>query len=104
MRWLLVLSVILLAACDDGPREREVIRSLNYCQSDTSDQRADFILKCIQYGNPKADEEPEDWIGMCQDMAEDTLCEKRNHIVTQERIADSWYNRRRIVQPKEELE
>lgn len=30
-----------------------------------------FINACISSGNPKSDEEPEDWIGMCMDKGDE---------------------------------
>lgn len=37
-------------------------------------KQAEFILKCIENANPKSDEEPEDWITICQAMSEDLFC------------------------------
>lgn len=48
--------------------------SKHHCTPDTAQQRADFILRCVEGANPKSDEEPEDWIRHCQYMAEETLC------------------------------
>ena len=40
---------------------------------------ADFALTCIENANPKSDEEPEDWIDKCQNMAMNLLCKEDPH-------------------------
>jgi len=47
------------------------------------EERASFILDCLKNANPKSDEEPEDWISLCEDMAEDIYCKKSPCIVKQ---------------------
>jgi len=80
---LVILTAILLSAC--GTEERVITRYETNCDNSTSEIRGQFILECIKNGNPKSDEEPEDWIGICQRMAEDTYCRKRKFKVFQTR-------------------
>ena len=49
-------------------------RWLPNCDTSTIESRASFTLQCINNANPKSDEEPEDWIRVCKDMAEETYC------------------------------
>ena len=53
------------------------------CQDDTVEQRRSFIIDCIKGANPLSDEEPEDWISICGDMAEKTYCQPTMVLVTQ---------------------
>ena len=69
-----VLLLLLVAGCTDINGTRVIERDETYCQMDSSEARSKFILQCIKNANPQSDEEPEDWILKCQDMAEETLC------------------------------
>ncbi len=86
-RLLTVLLLLLIVGCDKGKRE-VIERNEHYCDPETSNIRADFILKCIKNANPKSDEEPEDWIIKCEDIAERTLCPMRRVKITMECISD----------------
>lgn len=85
-----VLILAVLVGCDGEPVYRERIKTTNDCRPGSSEKRASFILQCIESGNPKSDEEPEDWIGMCQEMAENTLCGKRYYEVTEKEMNGWW--------------
>lgn len=37
-------------------------------------ERQAWVLKCIENANPKSDEEPEDWLGMCTRMSNGQFC------------------------------
>lgn len=80
---ILILVFASLVGCGDPNKTRVIEKNESYCTMGSSEKRADFILKCIANANPKSDEEPEDWITKCQDMAENTLCEKRTMQITQ---------------------
>jgi len=74
----LCLLVAGLSGCGDPEgTQRSLTVSRHHCTPNTAQQRADFILRCVEGANPKSDEEPEDWIRHCQYMAEQTLCDKQ---------------------------
>jgi hypothetical protein len=41
---------------------------------ESNERRASFILQCIENANPKSDEEPEDWLYICERMSIDLYC------------------------------
>lgn len=47
-----------------------------YCSETTINDRSNFILDCIKNANPKSDEEPEDWIKICEEIGESLYCKK----------------------------
>ena len=47
-----------------------------HCESADVVLQAKFILNCIANANPKSDEEPEDWLPMCEAMAQRMYCVK----------------------------
>jgi hypothetical protein len=70
----LITMFVLLAACRSEP---VVHKDTSYqCSTDNAEVRAAFILKCIEAANQKADEEPEDWLYLCQKFATETYCPK----------------------------
>lgn len=72
---LIALTFLFVATgCTDKEELRTKVRYEKYCTTKTSEVRADFILNCIKNGNPKSDEEPEDWIWLCGKMAKETYC------------------------------
>jgi hypothetical protein len=72
-RWWprLFVMLLLLAGCD---YKGTVIRRAEPDCSGKEEQVRSFILECIRAANPRADEEPEDWIGLCERMAWRTHC------------------------------
>ena len=46
------------------------------CDGETREQRASFLLKCIDNANPFAEEDPEDWILTCEEVTIRLFCEK----------------------------
>lgn len=73
------LGLVALGAAgcaDPKGSTREYVNTQAFCTEDTKKERSDFILSCIEAANPKSDEEPEDWIHVCQKMAEETLCSR----------------------------
>lgn len=72
MKLILWLVVIWTAvACD------RVIPLESYdCPDVVQNNRASFILECIKNGNPQADEDPEDWIPLCEEMSIHLYCHK----------------------------
>ena len=79
---LSILIALLCAGCSKG-EIRVIETTAHHCTMESSEKRAKFILQCIENGNPKSDEEPEDWIRHCQYMAEQTLCPEITMIVTE---------------------
>ena len=45
-----------------------------WCQDDTTQVRADFILQCVENANPMSDEEPEDYILECRYTSKVLYC------------------------------
>jgi hypothetical protein len=44
------------------------------CDPAGAERRAVFVIDCITAANPKSDEEPEDWLHICEAMAKRSLC------------------------------
>lgn len=79
MKIITMIIFLMLVGCSDY---EEVIQITdNHCTAESKAERAGFILQCVQGANPKSDEEPEDWLRVCQGMAEDTYCEMRTYDV-----------------------
>lgn len=66
--------VMLLSACTPKPDTVDPSYDTYACDAVQSEKLSAFILKCIESANPKSDEEPEDWIELCQKMGRETLC------------------------------
>ena len=88
-----VLIVGLVGCYDKGPRDYNL--RIPNCKQDTAKERAEFILACIKNANPKSDEEPEDWVKLCQTMAEETLCEITPFKVTMMYKGGIWVEEKR---------
>jgi len=68
MKYLILSSLLLFVGCSD----RYYVHDAVTCDKPSKElaaKREKFILTCIKNGNPKSDEEPEDWIGKCENMA-----------------------------------
>jgi len=89
------LLALFMVGCTDQEETKIRVKTDNYCQLDTAKERADFILQCVKDANPHSDEEPEDWIRMCQYMAEDTLCRNVDFEITYGREGSVWTELRR---------
>ena len=77
MRVVVILAAFLIVVGCSEVDESNIEYSLEIkCEADTIEKRSAFILQCIESANPKSDEEPEDWLTVCQDMAEETYCPK----------------------------
>ena len=77
---LIVCFMCLLAA---GCSERTIVEVDFVCEEDMTEKIAAFTLRCIEGANPKSDEEPEDWIKLCPEMAEKTYCRETQVEFTQ---------------------
>lgn len=91
---LMLMTVILLAGCSTEAKVYDRYKIDMLCKDDTKQERKDFILSCIEKGNPHSDEEPEDWISICEDMAKNTYCEKW---LVKERVRGSYYGGYQVV-------
>jgi hypothetical protein len=84
-----LLFILFLTNCmniADDPR-------LHYeyeCPPEKNDQVAAWVLKCIEVANPKADEEPEDWIRQCEKTAKSTLCDQQPFLTYTECMRCPW--------------
>jgi hypothetical protein len=89
---LITVLVLLFALTACGEDEYATyLRQELVCDASSVSQRSDFILTCIKNANPKSDEEPEDWITYCQDMAKETYCELKTVKVTTYKPAGSYW-------------
>lgn len=71
---IIVPLLLIILASNSYADTHERNQRLPDCDLTTSEVRASFILSCIKNANPHSDEEPEDWIKICQTMAEKTYC------------------------------
>lgn len=91
---LIVLAMIGLALIGcSGEEVGYRVKTMYNCETAKEDKRANFILNCIANANPKSDEEPEDWIGICQNMSLDTFCTARQvkYQVKKDCYSCFWY-------------
>ena len=79
---LTLIALLAISGCTDPEETRVIYRFEPHCTKETAKQRSEFILQCVKDANPKSDEEPEDWLRICQEMAEETICEVRKFKVT----------------------
>lgn len=94
MKYTIVFTLLVLIGCGDYPKERTIKADRLVCSENTIESRSEFILTCIKNANPKSDEEPEDWIKICQEMAEKTFCQKKlvNVIQRKQCSSCSWWD------------
>ncbi len=83
MKYILLILLFILTSCDGSMASRTIQEIRKKCSFKTTEKRAGFILKCVENANPVSDEEPEDWIKKCQEMAEDTYCPKKTFKIEQ---------------------
>lgn len=70
---IIVASIVMLTACEDT--EKFLKGDIAYeCGDDSRELRAEFILGCLENANPRSDEEPEDWVLLCEQMANRAYC------------------------------
>lgn len=98
---LVFLAIALSVGCDKG-EIRTLERNDNFCTTESKEERAHFILQCIENANPKSDEEPEDWIVKCEDISTRTFCKEITVMITQEcssNLGCIWREIRRRPKP-----
>lgn len=97
---IIVLLAFAMTAC--GDTQRTITKTVYECGP--SDKVANFILQCIENGNPKSDEEPEDWIWLCEQMANRALCPGVTYEVHQELYGGQWteLSRQRVTKQDNE--
>ena len=78
-----IIISVLFIGCVEYPIERTIKNEKYICEDNTVDKRAIFNTECIKNANPKSDEEPEDWIELCENMATRTYCKKKAVILYQ---------------------
>gem|GEM_PF-2941133 len=110
MKKAILFSVIFFAfGCSDQTgKQRDFVSMEPECDKQTIEKRAYFILECIKRANPISDEEPEDWIGKCEDMAVSTYCPIVQVIRTKEcitsRLGDCrWYSSKTISESRKKI-
>ena len=67
------------------------------CDSVTIPVRHEFILECIKNGNPLADEEPEDWLTECEEIAIRLYCPEAIVEYTKKWDGEKWVVFKRVV-------
>ena len=72
MKKILVAVIILLSGCLGENQSNIRYAEIVTLDSSTIDMRAKFILTCLKNANPKSDEEPEDWMKICGELAKKT--------------------------------
>lgn len=83
MKALTILTIMVLCGgCSDSAHEYTRLKNDWDCNKSTTEERANFTLQCISNANPKSDEEPEDWILMCEDIANRLYCKERTYNIT----------------------
>ena len=94
---ILVLSLALAGCSEDRFRTTTDV----ICLPEVTEKVASFSQQCTGGGNPMSDEEPEDWIGKCLDMAQEIYCESVIVRVDQKRFGlDRWQEVGRSVMHK----
>lgn len=85
-------TCLLLAGCDEPPFEYSVVEEVTICDQAPESALEDFTLKCISGANPRSDEEPEDWIGICLELAQEIHCKVEPRRVTKVAVGGrkSW--------------
>lgn len=89
---LIFIACLLVTGCGEYESIRTVKRLDFICGDSTIEKRAEFTLSCIANANPNSDEEPEDWIMLCQKMAIKNYCHEKTVNVSQQRECSncSW--------------
>jgi hypothetical protein len=80
---LLFFLVLLIGCGSDTGRIREITELRTVCDKSSIEPRASFIIGCLKNANPASDEDPEDWMRICQEMGERLYCDKREVYVKQ---------------------
>jgi len=98
-----IVFIVLLAICLSGCSEstpkdksKEVLKKARisykyYCQ--TPEQKSCMIraaIGCAEAANPKSDEEPEDWLPKCKELAEEGCCPYTKGVVYSGNYVNEW--------------
>ncbi len=94
---IVLLSVLLVSLSGCSDQERVIDKIEIVCTEDSKKDRADFTLECIKNANPKSDEEPEDWIYMCERMAKDNFCDEETVTVRQFKPSGGYWRNVEII-------
>lgn len=78
---ILIFSLLVIVGCNSEDQYYDIHTTRVICTDDTIEKRSDFTLQCIENANPKSDEEPEDWLYKCENMAEKLYCKNKPVIV-----------------------
>ena len=74
--YMLIFCLIVFGCTENYPKYSESHEMDYYCSESIINNKSEFILTCINNANPKSDEEPEDWLKICEEMALNAYCEK----------------------------
>lgn len=85
---ILLISVLLMMSCICA--QDPELHYKHECSPEQNEQIAAWVLKCIEVANPKADEEPEDWIYQCKRTAKQTLCNMQPFLTYQPCLSCTW--------------
>jgi hypothetical protein len=89
---LLVIVVLVLSGCS-GEEIGYKVKNVYDCSEDIDQARAVFLLNCIKNANPNSDEEPEDWLYICERISLNTYCPKKQvrYQVKRSCFMCAWY-------------
>lgn len=89
---LVVLSLAVISGCTQYPVYRE---TSELSSEDASPEQVESISKftsdCVKNANPKSDEEPEDWLYICKNMAIEIHLRKKQAILYQRKECGGCY-------------
>lgn len=95
---IVLLSVLLVSLSGCSDQERVIDKIEIICSDTSKKERAEFTLQCIKNANPNSDEEPEDWIYMCERMAKKNFCDEETVSVRQFKQSGGYWRDVEIIQ------
>lgn len=92
-----IILLLSLTACSED-EYRTVVEVRPFCDTQSKEERAEFILQCLKNANPKSDEEPEIWVHLCPEMAEELFCDVKSVKIRQVKPANSYWRDTNIIE------
>lgn len=92
------ILLLTITACSE-PATRTIVIKEHVCNPNNVEEHAKFILQCIANANPRSDEEPEDWLYICEEMAKKMYCPKQDVYIDQYKNRNSaiWLDSPSII-------
>lgn len=86
---ILIIIIILFTGCSYSNKKQRILKTSKItCNEKIIKEKSQFILDCIKSVN--TNEEPEDWITLCEEIATKTFCKEVPVILYQETHDDGW--------------